>query len=104
MCTESTPGNALFHPLSVCYKAFAQTIRRLSMHAGVLAAQWQVAAMTSTTGPLPRCRELIQASLTAALEKARMELRAFPAGGVICVAGSLHAAAHAAQLLEMEIM
>ena len=42
-----------------------------------------------------RCRELIQAGLASAVERAKLELRAFEGEGVILVAGSLHAAAEA---------
>lgn len=65
--------------------------------AGTLAAHWQAAAFLDRGKPF-RCRELIQASLTAALEKARTELKPQGRGeGVIVVAGSLHAAAAAAK-------
>lgn len=67
---------------------------RAAVHAGTLAAQWQAAAILSRAR-LPRCRELIQASLTAAFEKARHELTAFSGPGVVVVTGSLHAVAEA---------
>jgi hypothetical protein len=61
---------------------------------GQLAGAWQAAAILSggrTVGG-PRTRELIQASLTAAVERARMELRAQRGErGVVLVTGSLHA-------------
>lgn len=63
---------------------------------GVIAAHWQAVAM-SKTGPAARVRsrQLIQASLTAAIEKARMELNASGGDGVICVCGSMYAVAEA---------
>ena len=61
---------------------------------GQLAGAWQAAAILGggrAKGGV-RTRELIQASLTAAVEKARMELRAQRAErGVVLVCGSLHA-------------
>ncbi|KAF8064668.1 hypothetical protein HT031_003470 [Scenedesmus sp. PABB004] len=67
---------------------------------GTLAAHWQAAAMLSPGRPF-RCRELIQAGLGAALEKARHELRAQHGGaGVVLVTGSLHAVGGALALLE----
>lgn len=63
---------------------------------GQLAAAWQAAAILGggrRRGGV-RTRELIQAGLTAAVERARMELRGHQreAGrrGVVLVAGSLH--------------
>lgn len=49
-----------------------------------------------------RCRQLIQASLPAAIDKAKHELSAVASGrpGIICVTGSLHAAALAERELE----
>lgn len=61
---------------------------------GQLAAAWQAAAILGGGRPVGgvRTREMIQASLTAAVEKARMELRAQRhERGVIVVTGSLHA-------------
>ncbi|KAL4430613.1 hypothetical protein ABPG77_005853 [Micractinium sp. CCAP 211/92] len=61
---------------------------------GQLAAAWQAAAILGGGRPRGgvRTRELIQASLTAAVERARMELRAHPGErGVVLVCGSLHA-------------
>mmetsp|Transcript_21675 Transcript_21675/g.47393 ORF Transcript_21675/g.47393 Transcript_21675/m.47393 type:complete len:151 (-) Transcript_21675:96-548(-) len=66
---------------------------------GTLVAQWQAAAITARGKPF-RCRELIQASLAAAVDKARHELRGFTKPGVICVTGSLHAVAGAERLLQ----
>ncbi|PRW57665.1 putative dihydrofolate synthetase isoform X2 [Chlorella sorokiniana] len=61
---------------------------------GQLAGAWQAAAILGggrTKGGV-RTRELIQASLTAAVEKARMELKAQRTErGVVLVCGSLHA-------------
>lgn len=61
---------------------------------GQLAAAWQAAAILGggrARGGV-RTRELIQASLTAAVERGRMELRAHPGErGVVLVCGSLHA-------------
>lgn len=61
---------------------------------GQLAGAWQAAAILGggrAKGGV-RTRELIQASLTAAVEKARMELKAQRAErGVVLVCGSLHA-------------
>lgn len=61
---------------------------------GQLAAAWQAAAILGGRRPPGgmRTRELIQASLTAAVERGRMELRAHPGErGVVLVCGSLHA-------------
>lgn len=61
---------------------------------GQLAAAWQAAAILGGGRPRGgvRTRELIQASLTAAVERARMELRAQRGErGVVVVCGSLHA-------------
>ncbi|KAF6254308.1 FolC bifunctional protein [Scenedesmus sp. NREL 46B-D3] len=66
---------------------------------GTLAAQWQAAGMLAA-GRRLRCRQLIQASLGAALEKARHELRAHGGrAGVVAVTGSLHAVAAAMKQL-----
>ena len=46
-----------------------------------------------------RCRQLIQASLPAAIDKAKHELSAHGSDGIICVTGSLHAAALALRFL-----
>jgi hypothetical protein len=68
-------------------------------HAGTLAAQWQAASMLGSSRPL-RCRQLIQANLGAALEKARHELTAHGSkAGVVVVTGSLHAVAAAMKQL-----
>lgn len=79
--------------------------------AGTLAAHWQAAAMLSQ-GPPFRCRELIQAGITSALQRAQREVQGLAhqraggsaAGGmhpgVVCVTGSLHAVAAAARELE----
>jgi hypothetical protein len=68
---------------------------------GTLAAQWQAAAILSSGKGQRhfRCRELIQASIGAALDKARQELCAVPGDGVVCVTGSLHAVAQVQMLL-----
>jgi hypothetical protein len=61
---------------------------------GQLAAAWQAAAILGGGRPRGgmRTRELIQASLTAGVDKARMELRAHPGErAVVLVCGSLHA-------------
>ncbi len=55
--------------------------------------------MSLPSGPGNRCRQLIQASLHAAIDKAKHELSAHGKGGVICVTGSLHAAAQAERYL-----
>jgi hypothetical protein len=47
-----------------------------------------------------RCRQLIQASLPAAIDKAKHELSAHGSAGIICVTGSLHATAQALRFLE----
>jgi folylpolyglutamate synthase/dihydrofolate synthase len=73
--------------------AVAGSYRR-SAPPGTLVAQWQAAAILDA-GRFFRCRELIQAGLASAVEKAKLELRAFEGEGVIVVAGSLHAAAEA---------
>jgi hypothetical protein len=52
------------------------------------------------TGPPFRCRELIQASLGAALQKAQHELRGHGGEGVVVVTGSLHAVAAALGALD----
>jgi hypothetical protein len=51
-----------------------------------------------------RCRELIQANLGAALDKARHELGAYGGRGVVCVTGSLHAVAAASKQLELQYL
>lgn len=48
-----------------------------------------------------RTRELIQASMTAAVEKACMELRAHRGQGIVLVCGSLHAVGAALQQLPL---
>jgi folylpolyglutamate synthase/dihydropteroate synthase len=73
---------------------------------GALAAQWQAAAMAAPPPPpggrVLRCRELIQAGLMAAVERAERELASAAGGrgggGVVVVTGSLHAAAEALRL------
>jgi hypothetical protein len=60
---------------------------------GILAGLWQSSLMSSPV--TSRCRQLIQANLPAALEKAKHELSAYVTPGVICVSGSLHAVAQA---------
>eukprot|EP00877_Chromochloris_zofingiensis_P008896 jgi/Chrzof1/425/Cz01g15130.t1 len=64
---------------------------------GTLAAYWQAAGMMSG-GKQFRCRDLIQASLTAALQKARHEVGQ---EGVVVVTGSLHAVAAAMKHLQL---
>lgn len=67
---------------------------------GTLAGHWQAAAMLPSSGRPLRCRELIQANLGAALDKARHELGAHSSrGGVVAVTGSLHAVAAAMKQL-----
>eukprot|EP00878_Enallax_costatus_P046880 GHUV01057192.1.p1 GENE.GHUV01057192.1~~GHUV01057192.1.p1 ORF type:complete len:114 (+),score=37.40 GHUV01057192.1:307-648(+) len=69
---------------------------------GTLAAHWQAAAILgSSSSRRFRCRELIQANLGAALEKARHELGAFGGKGVVVVTGSLHAVAAAMKQLNI---
>lgn len=84
------------------------------MSAGTLAGQWQAAAILAPPSQRPfRCRELVQASLGAAFEKARQELRGAriamssgrvspPPPGVILVTGSLHIVAEAHKLPELQ--
>lgn len=70
---------------------------------GTLVAHWQAAAMSRPRGqPRFRSRELIQASMAAALQKAESELEAqqHPGGGVIVVCGSLHAVADAQRVMQ----
>lgn len=84
--------------------------------AGTLLGAWQAAALMPgaprTRGP--RCREMVQASLTAAFERALMELRGIAAtaptaqaaaqqacAGVVVVTGSLHAVAAALRLPQL---
>ncbi|KAK9856133.1 hypothetical protein WJX84_011820 [Apatococcus fuscideae] len=67
---------------------------------GMVVAQWQAAGMTDSS--LPRCRELIQASMGPALQKARMELDGQSKVGVVVVTGSLHAAAEALRLTGLD--
>eukprot|EP00197_Chlamydomonas_leiostraca_P007836 CAMPEP_0202859516 /NCGR_PEP_ID=MMETSP1391-20130828/1591_1 /ASSEMBLY_ACC=CAM_ASM_000867 /TAXON_ID=1034604 /ORGANISM="Chlamydomonas leiostraca, Strain SAG 11-49" /LENGTH=555 /DNA_ID=CAMNT_0049538551 /DNA_START=219 /DNA_END=1883 /DNA_ORIENTATION=+ len=73
---------------------------------GTLAAQWQAAGMLEpdmqTGGKrAPRCRELIQASLTAAYEKAKHELRGHGSRGLLVITGSLHVVAAAQKIEEL---
>ncbi|EFJ52076.1 hypothetical protein VOLCADRAFT_116089 [Volvox carteri f. nagariensis] len=100
---------------------------------GTLAGHWQAAAILAASAPSPaspsssdvspttpqhrqyrpfRCRELVQASLAAAFDKARQELRGVRASlglapgvgspGVILVTGSLHAVAAAYKIPELQ--
>ncbi|KAK9866749.1 hypothetical protein WJX84_003192 [Apatococcus fuscideae] len=87
---EAHPSVAIF-----CSPQIAGASDR-SAAPGMVVAQWQAAGMTNTN--LPRCRELIQASMGPALQKAKMELDAHNKPGVVCVTGSLHAAAEALRL------
>jgi hypothetical protein len=48
-----------------------------------------------------RCREMIQAGLGAALDKARHELGAYGGKGVVVVTGSLHAVAAGLKHLQL---
>ncbi|KAJ9510738.1 hypothetical protein QJQ45_027650 [Haematococcus lacustris] len=79
---------------------------------GSLVTAWQQAAMAPTRHPVSlsgnapprraRCRELIQASMQVAYERAKHELRGLPSStGVIVVCGSLHAVAAAQRLDEV---
>jgi hypothetical protein len=68
--------------------------------AGTLAAHWQAAAILST-GKHFRCRDMIQAGLGAALDKARHELGAYNGKGVVVVTGSLHAVAAGLKHLQL---
>ncbi|GIL73282.1 hypothetical protein Vretimale_4873 [Volvox reticuliferus] len=80
---------------------------------GTLAGHWQAAAILAAPSHRPfRCRELVQASLGSAFEKARQELRGVRAGmglgpgqgspGIILVTGSLHAVAQAHKISELQ--
>ncbi|GIL42683.1 hypothetical protein Vafri_619 [Volvox africanus] len=80
---------------------------------GTLAGHWQAAAILTAPSHRPfRCRELVQASLGSAFEKARQELRGVRAGmglgpgqgspGVILITGSLHAVAQAHKIPELQ--
>ncbi|GLI69157.1 hypothetical protein VaNZ11_013725 [Volvox africanus] len=80
---------------------------------GTLAAHWQAAAILNAPSQRPfRCRELVQASLGSAFEKARQELRGVRAGmglgpgqgspGIILITGSLHAVAQAHKIPELQ--
>lgn len=64
---------------------------------GTLAADWQAAGMMSRA-PHFRARELIQASMMSAYDRACGELQAFPGTGVVCITGSLYAVAEANRL------
>lgn len=72
---------------------------------GQLAGAWQAAAILGggrARGGV-RTRELIQASVTAAVERARMELRSQRGQrGVVVVCGSLHAVGAALAQLPLE--
>ena len=107
-CADLLPSPALTRP----FREICQELRAIHPHVaiftsvpiaggaarcagpGQLAGAWQAAAILGggrTKGGV-RTRELIQASLTAAVEKARMELKAQRAErGVVLVTGSLHA-------------
>lgn len=78
--------------------------RARSAPPGVLAAAWQAASMAPVSGGRPvRTRQLIQASLTAAVAKADMELGAVTAPErVVVVCGSLHAVGAALNQLPLE--
>jgi len=71
---------------------------------GALAGAWQgararAAAAGGASPPLPRCREMVKASLPAAIDAAAREIAAAVPGWagprVLCVTGSLHAAGEA---------
>ncbi|KAL3150534.1 hypothetical protein ABBQ32_000350 [Trebouxia sp. C0010 RCD-2024] len=71
---------------------------------GTLVAHWQAAALSRPKGqPRFRSRELIQASVAVAYQKAESELEAQQNsdGGVIVVCGSLHAVADAQKILDL---
>ena len=80
---------------------------------GSIAAAWQAAGMASrATTPEPgsglpmraRAREMVQASLPAAVARAAMELRGQHPGqrGVVAVTGSLHAVGAALKQLDLK--
>lgn len=79
--------------------------RQRSAPPGVLAAAWQAAAMLpGAVRPKggQRTRELIQASLSAAVDKARVELGTRGGGGgLVVVTGSLHAVGAALRQLDL---
>ena len=78
---------------------------------GTLVQQWQAAAMLAPGRPF-RCRELVQGGVNSALPRALKEVAALAAArqggaggggahpGVVCVTGSLHAAAAAERELQ----
>ena len=66
------------------------------MSSGKLLAQWQAASMGLSTGGLPqRTRELMSPSVATAVARAQQQLAPHGSRAVICVTGSLHAAAAA---------
>lgn len=78
--------------------------RARSAPPGVLAAAWQASAALPGVARPPgggRTRELIQASLRAAVGKARTEVAARGGGSVVVVCGSLHAVGAALRQLEL---
>jgi hypothetical protein len=95
-CPADALEGASTNQIIVCTLRYA--VNRL---AGTLAAHWQAAAMLSTGKPF-RCRELIQAGLGAAVDKARHELGAYGGKGVVVVTGSLHAVAAALKQLQLQ--
>lgn len=118
---SAPPTAAPCHPLSLAHRSISflrtHTQTRTHTHSltlalvGTLAAHWQAAAILAPPTERPfRCRELVQASLQAAFEKARHELRAFrgqplPGAvgpGVVVVTGSLHAVAEVHKVPELQ--
>ncbi|KAK9810666.1 hypothetical protein WJX73_008574 [Symbiochloris irregularis] len=73
-----------------------------SVAPGTLAAHWQMASMDDRRRG-QRCRTTIQASMMAAVDKARTELAAVkPGAGVVCICGSLHTVAEAFNVLPLQ--
>lgn len=66
---------------------------------GQLAGAWQLASVQG--GPKFRCRELIAANITSAIDRAGRELSAQPGEGIVLVTGSLHAVSEALRAIGM---
>ena len=75
------------------------------MASGKLLAHWQAASMTEgRSGRALRSRELMAPSVPSAVARAQQQLQPDGSRAVICVTGSLHAAAAAlaAELLQLD--
>lgn len=84
----------------------SQVLLGRCMGSGKLLAQWQLASMSKARGSVPqRSRELMSPSVANAVARAQQQMLTHGSLGVICVTGSLHAAAAAisAALVQPEL-